>query len=35
MKKSLSKFILVPLCLLLFSTQCEEDIPPITKEGEE
>ncbi len=35
MKKSLSKFILVPLCLLLFSTQCDEDIPPLTQEDEE
>ena len=34
MKKSASKFILVPLALLLFSTQCEENIPPITMENE-
>ena len=35
MNKSLSKFILVPLCLLFFSTQCEEDIQPLTQEDEE
>ncbi|MDG1730106.1 MAG: hypothetical protein P8K68_00050 [Algibacter sp.] len=35
MKSSLSKFILIPVCLLLFSTQCEEDIPPITQENEQ
>lgn len=35
MKKSLSKFLLVPLCLLLFSTQCEDDTPPLTQEDEE
>ena len=34
MKNPLSKFVLVPLCLLLFSTQCEDDIPPITQESE-
>ena len=35
MKKSISKFILVPLFLLLFSTQCEDDIPPFTQETEQ
>jgi len=35
MKKSISKFILVPLCLLLFSTQCEDDIPLLTQENEQ
>lgn len=35
MKKSMFKFILLPLCFVLFSTQCEEDIPPITKENEQ
>lgn len=35
MKKSISKFILAPLCLLLlFSTQCEDDITPPTQEDE-
>lgn len=35
MKKSISTFFLVPLCLLLFSTQCEDDIPPRTQESEQ
>ena len=35
MKKSISKFILAPLFLLLFSTQCEDDIPPFTQETEQ
>jgi len=35
MKKSISKLILVPLCLLLFSTQCEDDIPLLTQENEQ
>ena len=35
MKKSISKFIIVPLYLLFFSTQCEEDIRPLTQEDEE
>lgn len=36
MKKSISKFILAPLCLLLlFSTQCEDDIAPLTQEDEQ
>lgn len=34
MKKSISKFILVPLCLFLFSTQCKDDIAPFTQEQE-
>lgn len=35
MKKPISKFILAPLCLLLlFSTQCEDDITPPTQEDE-
>lgn len=35
MKKSISKVILIPLCLFLFSTQCEDDIPPINQQSEE
>ena len=35
MKKLISKFILVLLFLLLFSTQCEDDIPPFTQETEQ
>ena len=35
MKKLLSKVVLLPLCLFLFSTQCEDDIPPVTQETEE
>jgi len=34
MKKSIFKFILLPLCFVLFSTQCEEDIIPLTQEQE-
>ncbi|WP_346881974.1 hypothetical protein [uncultured Algibacter sp.] len=34
MKTSFLKFIFVPLCLLLFSTQCEDDNPPLTQEDE-
>jgi hypothetical protein len=34
MKKSGFKFILMSLCLVLFSTQCEEDIIPLTQERE-
>lgn len=28
------KFIIIPLCLVLFSTQCEEDTFPLTQEQE-
>ena len=35
MKKVVSKFVLASLCLLLFSTQCEEDIVQYTQEDEE
>ena len=35
MKKSILKIILVPLCLFLFSTQCEDDIPLRTQETEQ
>ena len=35
MKKLLPKFILVPLCLFLFSTQCDDDIAPLTQEDDE
>ena len=35
MRKSISKFILVPLFLLLFSTQCEDDIRPFNHETEQ
>ncbi len=32
MKKSISKTILISFCLLLFSIQCDDDLPPITQE---
>lgn len=32
MKKSISKLILVTLCVLFFSTQCDDELPPVTKE---
>ena len=35
MKKLISKFILVLLFLLLFSKQCEDDLPPFTQETEQ
>ena len=35
MRKSISKFILAPLFLLLFSAQCEDDIPPFSQETEQ
>ena len=35
MKKSISKFILAPLCFLLFSAQCEDDMAPPTQESEQ
>jgi hypothetical protein len=35
MKESILKIILVSLCLLLLSTQCEDDIPPDTQENEQ
>ena len=34
MKKSIFKFILLPLYFVLFSTQCEENIAPFTQEQE-
>lgn len=33
MKKSI--FILIPLCIVLFSTQCEDDVAPLPQEVEE
>jgi hypothetical protein len=35
MKRLLPKFIVLPLCLFLFSIQCDDDITPITQEDEE
>ena len=35
MKTSLFKITLIPLCLFLFSTQCEEDIIPISQENDQ
>ena len=35
MKKSIFKIILLPLCLFLFSTQCEDDIPPRNQENDQ
>lgn len=35
MKKPIFKILLVPICLLLFSTQCEEDIVPLTIDDEQ
>ena len=34
MKTSVLKYILAPLCLLLLSTQCEDDVAPLTQEEE-
>lgn len=35
MKKSIFKIILVPLCLFLFSTQCEDDGPPRNQDNDQ
>ncbi|MFD2724888.1 hypothetical protein [Hyunsoonleella rubra] len=34
MKPSIFKYLLAPLCLLLLSTQCEDDVTPLTQEDE-
>lgn len=35
MNKSIFKYFLAPLCVLLFSTQCEDDIAPFNQEVEQ